>query len=128
MLVGGGSGVSVGGGGIGVGVLVGGRGIGVSVGGGTGVGVGTLFEAAGFCPASPSGGTTATLPGVGVKVGQGVRVGRKAASAGSFATREPSLSVRPHPRLTRAKVKTNPKAIFIRLPFRVIVAQLSKTG
>ena len=120
MLVGTGGGVSVGGDGTGVGVLVGGEGVGVSVGGGIGVGVGKLFDV----PCSPSlpGGTTATLAGVGVKVGHGVRVGGASASAGLLACRAPSPPVNPHPRLTNAKARANPKTTLVDFFLKTIAA------
>ena len=50
----------------------------------------------------------ATLAGVGVKVGHGVRVGRAVGSAESSETLPLSRSVRPHPILTSAKASKIP--------------------
>jgi hypothetical protein len=127
-LVGGGSGVSVGVGGTGVGVSVGGRGVGVSAGGIVGVEVGRLFNITTACPPVSSDDTAATLPGVGVKVGQGVRVMTETVLTGSPAKRVPSLSVRPHPRLTRVRTRARPRNTCVRLRFIVFLLTPSKLG
>jgi hypothetical protein len=119
-------GVSVDGGETGVGEFAGADAAGVSVGGSAGVGVDTSLDATGTDSPLCSGGTTTTSSDVGVKVGQGVRVGTEANPAVSPVVREPTLSVRPHPRLTTATARTSPKTILICLYSKAIVDRLSR--
>ena len=120
---GGGGGVLVGGGGVSVGGSA--TGVGVSVAGtGAGVGGGDIsaalrslnFTTAGCWLVGSSVVTAATLPGVRVNVGHGVRVGMAVGSAEPPASR----SVRPHPILTTASVKTSPNTTLICLFFITI--------
>jgi hypothetical protein len=119
-----GGGVSVDAGWTGSGVFAEDEGAGVSVGGSTGIGVDASLDVPEAGSPLCSGGTATTLSDVRVKVGQGVRVGTETNPVASPAERELRPSVRPHPRLTTARI--SPKAILIRLFSKTIVDKLSK--